>query len=153
MSGAPASSDVSPSPARLRRRGDFVRATRSGMRASSPLFTVQMATRDEAPDAAPRFGFTVTKKVGGAVERNRIRRRLKAALHVNARPEASPLGQTTPCSAPLGAEPGRDYVFVARRAVLAADFADIVTQMTEGLARLNRGAARSRNIKNRPSAS
>lgn len=139
-SGAPASEDILSPPARLRRRGDFVRATKSGARASSALFTVQMATRPEAPDAAPRFGFTVTKKVGGAVERNRIRRRLKEALRLHG-------------PRPLGAKPGRDYVFVARRAALAAAFADIVTQMTEGLARLNRGAARSRNHKNRPPAS
>lgn len=140
MSGAPASEGIFSPPARLTRRGDFVRLTKSGARASSSLFTVQMAPRDDSPDAAPRFGFTVTKKIGGAVERNRIRRRLKEALRVNG-PGA------------LGAEPGRDYVFVARRAALAADFADIVTQMTEGLARLTRGAARSRNHKNRPSAS
>lgn len=151
-SGAPASDEIA-SPARLTRRADFVRATKSGARASSSLFTVQMAKRDEAPDAAPRFGITVTKKVGGAVERNRIRRRLKEALRINSTLAAAPLGDAAPISAPLGAEPGRDYVFVARRAALAADFADIVTQMTEGLARLTRGAARSRNHKNRPSAS
>ena len=55
--------------------------------------------------ADARFGFTVTKKVAGAVGRNRIRRRLKEALRV---------------SGALGARPGRDYVFVARRAALDA---------------------------------
>ena len=45
----------------------------------------------------------------------------------------------------LGAKPGRDYVFVARPVSLSAPFAELLAQMTEGLARLNdRGAARPR---------
>jgi ribonuclease P protein component len=129
-------------PARLRRRGDFVRASKTGARFSARLFTLQMAGRttpDETPDD-PRFGFTVTKKVAGAVGRNRIRRRLKEALRV---------------SGALGARPGRDYVFVARREALHASFADIVTQMAEGFARLDeRPAAKPwRKRKDRPAAS
>jgi ribonuclease P protein component len=112
--------------ARLRRRQDFVRASKTGARFSARLFTVQMAGRggpdDAAASAEARFGFTVTKKVAGAVGRNRIRRRLKEALRV---------------SGDLGARPGRDYVFVARRGALTAPFAEIVTQMAEGFARLD----------------
>jgi ribonuclease P protein component len=112
--------------ARLRRRQDFVRASKTGARFSARLFTVQMAGRSGSDHAAAsaeaRFGFTVTKKVAGAVGRNRIRRRLKEALRV---------------SGDLGARPGRDYVFVARRGALNAPFAEIVTQMAEGFARLD----------------
>ena len=129
-------------PARLRRRRDFVRASKTGARVSSRLFTLQMAGRDAAEGVAddPRFGFTVTKKVAGAVGRNRIRRRLKEALRV---------------SGALGAGAGRDYVFVARREALHAPFADIVTQMAEGFARLDeRPAANTRRKrKDRPAAS
>lgn len=130
--------------ARLRRRQDFVRASKTGARFSARLFTLQMAGQGAAEDAgaaaSARFGFTVTKKVAGAVGRNRIRRRLKEALRV---------------SGDLGARAGRDYVFVARRGALEAPFADIVTQMAEGFARLDeRHAANQRcKQKDRPAAS
>lgn len=131
---APAQLDQkSRQPARMRRRADFVRASKTGARFSARLFTVQMANRpgdDVAPASPARFGFTVTKKVAGAVGRNRIRRRLKEALRVGG---------------DLGARAGRDYVFVARRSALTAPFTDIITQMAEGLARLDdRGAAGAR---------
>jgi ribonuclease P protein component len=139
---ASADRDISANaPARLRRRQDFVRASKTGARFSARLFTLQMAGRGAAEDTVdPRFGFTVTKKVAGAVGRNRIRRRLKEALRV---------------SGDLGARAGRDYVFVARREALHAPFADIVTQMAEGFARLEeRPAANARRKrKDRPAAS
>ncbi|WP_442754558.1 ribonuclease P protein component [Methylocystis sp. JAN1] len=131
-------------PARLRRRQDFVRASKAGARFSARLFTVQMAGQGAPEEATAtadaRFGFTVTKKVAGAVGRNRIRRRLKEALRI---------------SGDLGARPGRDYVFVARRGALDAPFAEIVTQMAEGFARLDeRHAAKARRKpKDRPAAS
>ncbi len=130
-------------PARLRRRQDFVRASKLGARVSARLFTLQMAAQGDASEAAlpeARFGFTVTKKVAGAVGRNRIRRRLKEALRV---------------SGGLGARPARDYVFVARREALTAPFADIITQMAEGFARLDERHAANlrRKKKDRPAAS
>ncbi len=130
--------------ARLRRRKEFLRASKTGARYSARLFTLQMAGRDAAEEtsesAEARFGFTVTRKVAGAVGRNRIRRRLKEALRV---------------SGDLGARPGRDYVFVARRGALDAPFADIVTQMAEGFARLDErpAANQRRKQKDRPAAS
>ncbi|PPD43097.1 MAG: ribonuclease P protein component [Methylocystis sp.] len=127
--------------ARLRRRQDFVRASKTGARVSSRLFTVQMAEQGAAEAASDaRFGFTVTRKVAGSVGRNRIRRRLKEALRV---------------SEALGARAGRDYVFVARREALAAPFADIITQMAEGFARLDERHAANlrRKTKDRPAAS
>ncbi len=151
MTGGPAETCCE---TRLRRRADFVRASKSGVRASCSLFSVQMAAREpESASAAPRFGFTVTKKVANAVGRNRIRRRLKEALRVGAARAPIDAPVSAPPIGPLGARAGRDYVFVARRAALDAAFADIIAQMTEGLAKLDRGAARSRNHNNRPSAS
>lgn len=131
----PANDETPPRPETLRRRGDFVRASR-GARIAMPAFTVQMATRALTDMEAPaRFGLTVTRKVAGAVGRNRIRRRLREALRLGGA---------------LGAKPGRDYVFVARRQALSAPFAELLAQMTEGLARLNdRGAAGSRRDANR----
>lgn len=125
----PVGEERSPRPEVLRRRRDFMRVSRAGTRLAMPAFTLQAAPRD-GDEAPARFGLTVTKKTAGAVGRNRIRRRLREALRLGGA---------------LGAKPGRDYVFVARRAALAADFSDLVAQMTEGLARLNdRGAAKPR---------
>ena len=58
---------------RLRQRADFL-AVANGLRMSAPAFAVQM--RDRSDGGPIRFGFTVTRKVGTATERNRIRRRL-----------------------------------------------------------------------------
>jgi len=135
------------SPGRLRRRADFVRATKAGLRHSGRLFTLQMvgqtagkgADDDKAAAceaASARVGFTVTRKVAGAVGRNRIRRRLKEALRVSDALDAQ---------GALGARPGRDYVFVARSGALTASFTDILTEMAESFSRLNdRGAADAR---------
>jgi ribonuclease P protein component len=58
-------------------------------------------------EAQPRFGFTVTKQSGGAVQRNRIRRRLKEALRL---------------LDPLPARPSHDYVILARPEALGMPF-------------------------------
>jgi ribonuclease P protein component len=60
---------------RLRQRADFL-AVANGPRMNSAAFVVQSRARD---DAGPvRVGFTVTKKVGTATERNRVRRRRRS---------------------------------------------------------------------------
>lgn len=81
---------------RLKRRSEFLAAARGASRAA-PTVVVQMRKRgDEGP---PRVGFTVTRKLGGAVARNRIRRRLKEAVRL----------ALSGCM-----RPGRDYVFIGR---------------------------------------
>jgi ribonuclease P protein component len=61
---------------KLRRRADFLAANR-GLRASTPGFVLLVRQRKDG-DPAMRLGITVTKKVGGAVTRNRIKRRFRA---------------------------------------------------------------------------
>ena len=78
----------------------------------------------------PRFGFTVTKKLGGAVVRNRIRRRLKAAIALVA--------------AAL-ARPNHDYVIVARREALDRPFADLKKDLERALQRVHHPAAADTN--------
>ena len=68
-----------------------------------------------------RFGFTVTKKTGNAVERARMRRRLKEAIRVT---QALPVRE------------GHDYVFVARRDALTTPFAELSTQIVRALAEI-----------------
>ena len=93
---------------RLRVRRDFLAAAR-GRRFHTPIVTVQAFDRRD--DKGARAGFTVTKKVGGAVERNRIRRRLKEAMRLGAVDGSGPHGRS-----------GHDYVLVARRDALSAPF-------------------------------
>ncbi|MGA2795567.1 MAG: ribonuclease P protein component, partial [Roseiarcus sp.] len=70
---APARDDApTPTISRLKRRADFQRAAR-GQRARMDAFALQANRRAAAPDGlGARVGFTVTKKLGGAVVRNRI---------------------------------------------------------------------------------
>jgi len=112
---------------RLKRRADFQRVSR-GRRAQTETFTLQASPRAaaNAPSAqAPhaRVGFTVTRKVGGAVERNRIRRRLKEALRR--------AGEVAP-------SPGHDYVLMARREALTRPFPALIADIERAFAQLSR---------------
>jgi ribonuclease P protein component len=120
-------------PARLRRRAEFLRVAASGLSRQCSAFKVQAASREDA-EGAPRFGFTVTKRVAGATARNRIRRRLKEALRT---------------TSALAACKGYDYVFVARRSALSMPFPELKAQMAQALARLRPDSVSS-NPRNRP---
>jgi ribonuclease P protein component len=105
-------------PSRLTARADFLRAAK-GRRWRAACFNLQMAPRPEASaESAPRFGVTVTKKLGNAVLRNRIRRRLKEAVR---------------CAPALSAQPGCDYVIVAQSAALTEDFARLQLELNRAL--------------------
>ena len=72
--GQPARDQKFPRAARLVRRGDFDAVYRAGKRCSSSYFTV-FVRRNEL--ALNRFGFSIKRALGGAVVRNRMRRRLR----------------------------------------------------------------------------
>jgi ribonuclease P protein component len=90
---------------RLKSRPQFL-AVREGEKRRGNFFLIEALDRKQ-PDADPRVGFTVTKKHGNAVERNRMRRRLKEAVRLHGG---------------FAMQPGHDYVVVARRDVLTAPF-------------------------------
>jgi ribonuclease P protein component len=115
---------------RLRQRADFL-AVASGARVNSTAFTLQSRRRD---DLGPvRVGFTVTKKNGNAPERNRIRRRLRAAVRA--------LDGTADF---VAMRPHHDYVLVGRRAALTCDFSTMLDDLRSALQRLERqGATRN----------
>ena len=114
---------------RLKARRDF-RAAANGQKAARRAFVLE--ARDRGDDGPPRFGFTVSKRVAAkAVERNRIRRRLKEAVRL---------------LAPRDAACGYDYVIVARRAALHEPFADLAATLHKAMSRMRgnaRGAVRS----------
>lgn len=69
------------------RRADFLRATRQGRRFSTEYFLLYLFDRK---DSGPvRLGITVTRKVGNAVRRNRIKRLVREWYrHMQAHPDA-----------------------------------------------------------------
>ncbi|HEX6917478.1 MAG TPA: ribonuclease P protein component [Phycicoccus sp.] len=81
-----------PAPNRLRQRADFASAVRGprSTRAGSRLLVVHATTADARAGCPPRVGFVVSGAVGGAVVRNRTKRRLRAL--VAARLDRLPLG-------------------------------------------------------------
>lgn len=81
------------------------------------------ASGDDAGNVAGNIGvgFTASKKVGKAVVRNRARRRLKEAARL---------------VLPVCAQPGHDYVLVARKETPARDFADLIADLRSALDRL-----------------
>jgi ribonuclease P protein component len=102
---------------RLKHRTDFL-ATATGVKVPAAAFVLQARLRgDEAP---PRFGFTVSKKVGNAVERNRVRRRLRELVR---RADTGRIAA------------GHDYVLIGRRAALQFPFKRLVVEFEGALKR------------------
>lgn len=103
---------------RLVKRQDFVRITKQGKKAVASALVLQVAMTPEEErkeaDFVLRLGFTVSAKVGNAVVRNRIRRRLKAvAAEV----------------IPAYASPGHDYVIIGRYAALKRPYEGLIKDL------------------------
>ncbi len=117
----------------MKRRSEF-KAVAKGVRVHKTGFTLQARRRDAGEPAisGPRVGFTVTKKVGNAVVRNRIKRRLRA-IASEAQDEF---------------DAATDYVIVARRETLGAPFAELGEELRQALgaagAKLDRPVVRKR---------
>jgi len=147
--------------ATLKRRAEFLRI-RGGRRWSGPAFVIEMQARSGSdrpmgaemgaqnarqgqgaedrpqPSSAgpPRFGFTATKKLGNAVTRNLIRRRLKEAVRL---------------IAPDRARPGCDYVLIARGPAATRSFAALEQDLVAAFAALHAPAtAGSRPARGEP---
>lgn len=113
---------------RLKKRRQFLDVAK-GRRLHTGLFSLQ--SRERGDEDQPRAGFTVTKKVGHAAVRNRIRRRFKEAIRLQ--------------DGALGA-PGRDYVVVARRPALSVGFSELCGEIARAFGKANRpGEARGRH--------
>lgn len=110
----------------LKKRSEFLRL-RGGSRWQTPCFVLETKPQLAPADRGPRFGFTVTKALGSAVVRNRIRRRLKSAVMnvVSAH-----------------ARPGHDYVVVARAGALDRPFEDLKKDLEQALQRVHHATGR-----------
>lgn len=103
----------------IKARADFLRAAR-GVRRSQTSLTLEVAPTPQAgqkPDTV-RYGVTASRKVGGAVERNRAKRRLREAARA---------------VLPLSAIAGNDYVLVARRETLVRPFDGLLADLARAL--------------------
>jgi ribonuclease P protein component len=105
---------------RLKRRRDFLAAA-AGASVSTPGFVVQQRRRADSGPA--RVGLTVSRKVGGAVERNRLRRQLREIVRL---------------SAATSLKAGSDYVVVGRRAALDIPFVKLTADFAGALERLEK---------------
>ena len=105
----------------LTRRADFLAANR-GRRAPMPGFVLLVRPRDDG-DPAMRLGITVTRKIGGAVVRNRMKRRFRSLARE---------------ILPGRGIPGADHVLIGRQGGLERDFALLKAELEKALAKLNR---------------
>jgi len=117
---------VTPGVSRLKRRPEFLRAARQGRKWAAPGLVLQARQRREdevsSVGTGMRVGFTVSRKVGNAVQRNRARRRLRAAADIV-----------------LGAHgrKGTDIVIIGRAATLRRSFAKLVDDLEKALKKLD----------------
>jgi ribonuclease P protein component len=105
---------------RLKRRADFLAAA-TGSKVPAAGFVLQTLPRGES--GAARVGFTVSKRVGNAVERNRVRRRLREAVRLHGAHDM---------------KPGHDYVLVGRRDALDLPFDKMSGDLTHALKRAHK---------------
>jgi ribonuclease P protein component len=115
---------------RLKRRSDF-RAAAEGLRASGRAFVLQARQRAGDEAAAIRIGFTVSRQVGNAAVRNRVRRRLREIVRLSAAAEAAAL------------RPGHDYVLIGRRAALTVPFGEMMQDLGKALIRVHAADAKA----------
>src|SRR5262245_43023895 len=103
---------------RLRQRADFLAAAQGAKVATAGFVLQARARKDSGPI---RVGFTVSRKVGNAVERNRVRRRLREVVRL---------------TAAASLRSGHDYVLVGRRGALSLPFERISHDFVQALRRL-----------------
>jgi ribonuclease P protein component len=119
---------------RLKKRPDFLACAQAAHCARGAV-VIQARARDAEP--LVRAGFTATKRIGGAVERNRAKRRMREAARL---------------LLPGLASPGFDYVFIARGGVITRPWVRLLDDVKSALIRLAAdGDGRARDPAHAPS--
>lgn len=110
---------------RLTRRAEFLRAARQGRKWATPGLVLQAVATPLVcrSEDTLRLGFTASRKVGNAVARNRVKRRLRAAAQAVIDPRA---------------EPGYDYVVIGRPQTATRPFTALLQDLETALKRLGR---------------
>ena len=123
--------DTGRHPRTLLQRADFLRVAAARRRYVTPGFILQAAAQpDDIDSHAPRVGYTASRKVGGAVIRNRAKRRLRAVV----RQVMTPL-----------AKDGVDYVLIARQETPERDYALLQEDLRQALRRIDLRAKETRS--------
>jgi len=104
---------------RLRKRPQFLACAKGSACARGAVLVQALSRGDDEP--LVRAGFTATRRIGGAVVRNRAKRRLREAARL---------------LLPQYARPGVDYVFIARGGVTARPWTRLLDDMKNALVRL-----------------
>lgn len=104
---------------RLKKRSEFLACAQAPSCARGAVVVQARPRGDTLP--LVRAGFTATKRIGGAVERNRAKRRMREAARL---------------LLPQFARPGVDYVFIARGGVTARPWARLLDDVKSALIRL-----------------
>lgn len=118
---------MSEAPQRLKRRHEFLRVARGGRKCAMPSLVLQAHDRRTQPSEGAadtiKVGFTVTKRVGNSVVRNRVRRRLRAAANVVIQEHAAK---------------GNDYVIIGRIGTRQRKFDGLVKDLEGALQQLGK---------------
>ena len=118
---------MSEAPQRLKRRHEFLRVARCGRKCAMPGLVLQAHEHQIHPNERTadtiKVGFTVTKRVGNSVVRNRVRRRLRAAANVVIKEHAAK---------------GNDYVIIGRVGTTQRNFEGLVKDLESALQKLGK---------------
>lgn len=114
----------------MTRRADYLAANK-GQRVPMPGFVLLVRDRKDG-DPTPRLGITITKKVGGAVIRNRMKRRFREIARA---------------LLPEQGFAGADHVLIGRGDGIERDFAALTAELTKALAKVAAREAKARDAK------
>jgi ribonuclease P protein component len=106
---------------RIKKSQEFQEITKKGRRTVTRGFVLLACATARVDSAA--FGITASRKLGGAVQRNRIKRRIRSAAYV---------------TLPLSATPGWGYVFIGRQACANLPFPLLIEEMKTAIGEVSR---------------
>ena len=107
---------------RLQKRGQFLTIARTGRKAVTQGLILQARPLEAGQETGIRIGYTASRKVGGSVQRNRARRRLRAVVHdvMNAM-----------------AMPGHEFVLIARANTLTRSYDGLLADIRCALGKVD----------------